>query len=117
MPLLNIPVLMSLAGLNLLAGESVMPQQSFVGPRELSGINQVIYRGAHPVRPMLLRHAAQLPKCVLQALAEAFKTFRIADCTRLPVRIAEHEVINQMREGLPVDRDCQLAAVREIRLA
>lgn len=34
----------------------------------------------------------------------------------LPVRVGQNEMIDQMRERLPVDRDAQLPAMREVRL-
>src|SRR4051794_27855958 len=94
----------------------VMPQQPFVGSRELPRINQVIHRGAQPVSPMLCGDAAQLPKRILQTLTQALKAFRIANGPRFPVRPGQNEVIDQMRKRLPVDGDAQLTTVREVEL-
>ena len=93
-----------------------MSQQPFVGSRELLRVTQVIHRGAHPVRPMLERNTAQLPKRILQSLTQALEGFRVTDRSCFPVRVGQNEVIDQMRKRLPVDRDAQLPAMREVRL-
>jgi hypothetical protein len=52
MPLFDSAVLIGLTGLDLLATDPVMPQQTFLGSWELFGITQMIHRRAHPVGPM-----------------------------------------------------------------
>jgi hypothetical protein len=74
MPLFNIAVFIRMAGLNLLTMYPVMAQQPFVCSRELSRVNQIIDRGAHPVAPVLERNSPQLPTGILQSVAQT-RTF------------------------------------------
>jgi len=63
---------------------------------------------------MPLGHAAQLPQGVLHALAQTFKALREADRRRLPVRVRQHEVIDQVIETLALDGDVQAVHRREV---
>src|SRR5664280_735614 len=64
---------------------------------------------------MPLGNTAQFPQGVLQPLAEALEALRIADRKRLPVRVRQHKVINQMLEPSPAKRHAQLGHVRKVR--
>src|ERR1039458_682446 len=66
---------------------------------------------------MPLRRLAQLPERVLQALAQALEALGETHRPGLPVRVSQHEVINQVRKTLPLDGDTQLLHVREVRRA
>ena len=66
---------------------------------------------------MRSRHAAEFPKRILQALTETFITFRKTDGTRLPVRIRQDKVVQQMGKGFAPDQDPQLGQMGKIRLA
>jgi len=61
------------------------------------------------------RHAAQLPQRFLESAAERLKRFREADRDKLPIRVGEHEVIQQVVQRLAGDRDAQPVHVREVR--
>ena len=60
------------------------------------------------------RYHAQLPERILQPLGERLERFGEADRPGLPVRVAEHEVVDQMIEGLALDRDLKVVHPREI---
>src|ERR1017187_1554508 len=63
---------------------------------------------------MPVRHLAQFPERVLQSFAYALEALGIAHRPRFPVRVRQHEVIDQVREALPLDGDAQLFHVREV---
>ena len=63
---------------------------------------------------MQQRHAAQFPQGVLQTFAEALVALGETDRARLPVRVRQHEVVDQVVEGRAVDGHPQLGAVREV---
>ena len=73
-----------------------------------------LHRRRQPIGAMALRHAAQFPQRILQSLAEALQAFREADRARLPVRVSQHKVVDQVREREAVDRHAQLGAMREV---
>jgi hypothetical protein len=114
-PLLDVTVLVALAGLNRLPAEAVVPQQGLVASLEHVGVGPRLHRRRQPVGAMHLGYAAQLPQGVLQALAEALQTLRETDRARLPIRVGEHEVVNQVREGTAGNRHPQFIAVRKVR--
>ena len=62
------------------------------------------------------RHTAETPEGGLHACAQCLKTLARANRHRLPVRVRQHEVIQQMRERLAGDDHFELAHVRKIRL-
>jgi hypothetical protein len=103
-PLLDVTVLVGVAGLDLLPQKSVVPQQRLVAAGELLGVRQVVDRRAQPVGAVPQRHAPQLPQGVLQPLAEALQALGKADRRRLPVGVGQHEVVRQVGERLALDR-------------
>jgi hypothetical protein len=114
-PLLDVAVLVRVVGLDLLADQPVMIEQSLIAPRELFALRQVVHRRAQPVRSMPPRHAAQLSQGVLQPLAQALEALRKTDRQRLPIRVGQHEVVDQVLEPLPRDGHVQLVHPREVR--
>jgi hypothetical protein len=60
------------------------------------------------------RYAAEFPQGVLQAIGECLERLRRADRHRFPVRVGQDEVVDQVIERLPVDRDAEGIHVREI---
>jgi hypothetical protein len=84
-PLLDIPVLMSLAGSDLLSVDTVMLEKRLIARRELVTLTGVVDCRRQAVRPMTPGHPAQLPQRVLKPLAQALEAFRKADRPRLPV--------------------------------
>ena len=113
-PLLDVAILVSVVGLNLLPHESVVLQQRLVALRKLLALRQVVDGRAQPVGAVPLRHAAQLPQGILQSLAEALQALGEADRRRLPVGVGEHEVVRQVGERLALDGHAQVAHVREV---
>src|SRR5664279_1773409 len=60
------------------------------------------------------RHFAQFPPPGLQPFAQAFEALRVTHRPRFPVRIRQHEVIDQVRKALPLDGDTQLLHVGKV---
>jgi hypothetical protein len=114
MTLLHVAVLVGMVGLNLLPRHAIVGQQSLIPLRELPLLRQVVDGRAHPVRAVPPRHAAQFAQGVLQSLAQALEALREADRRRLPVRVGQHKVVNQVIETLPSDGDVQLVHGREV---
>ena len=92
-----------------------MAQQRLVATLEYFGIGTRLHRRRQPVGAVNLRHTAQLPQGVLQALAEALQALAKADRHRLPVRVSQHEVVDQVREGMTREGNAQVVAVAEVR--
>jgi hypothetical protein len=113
-PLLHVAVFVALAGLDGLSPEAVVAQQGLVSPLEDVGVGPWLHRGGQPVGAMQLRHAAQLPEGVLQALAETLQALGETDRARLPVGVGQDEVVDQVREGGASEGDAQLGAVGEV---
>jgi len=63
---------------------------------------------------MHLRHTTQGGQSVLQAFAEALETLGEAERARLPVRVGQHEVVDQVHQRLALDGDAQVGRVREV---
>ena len=114
-PLLDVAVLVGVIGLDLLADHPVVIQQGLIALRELAAFAQIVHRRAQAIGPVTRRHRPQLRQGVLQPVTEALETLREADRRRLPVRVRQHEVIEQVLEALSLDRHLQVAHVREVR--
>jgi hypothetical protein len=105
MPLFHISVLVATTGLDLLSGQTVATQQRLVAARELRRTRRVVDRCRQPIGAMPFRHLAQLPERVLQAFAQTLEALGKADRPRFPVRVRQHEVVDQVREALSLHRD------------
>lgn len=114
MPLLDVAVFVGVVRLDLLAHHPVMGQQRLIALREFFLARSVAHRQTHPIRPMPRRHAAQFRQGGLQPFAQALEALREADRGRLPVRVGQDEVIDQMLERLARNRHAQLVHVREV---
>jgi hypothetical protein len=114
-PLLDVAVLVGVVRLDLLGDQPIMIHQALVTLREVLLLGQVVDRRAQPVGSMPLGHAAQFPQRILQALTQALEALREADRRRLPVRVAQHEVVDQVVERLTLDAHAQAAHAREVR--
>jgi hypothetical protein len=115
MALLDIAVLVGVARLDGLTLQLVVPQQRLVasgekrracGPRRNGG--------GQPIGAVPLRDTAQFPQRVLQPFAQALVALRETDRARLPVRVGEHEVVDQVVERDALDGHAQVGAVREV---
>ncbi len=114
--LLDIAVLVCLPGVDRLPPQPIVPQQRLIPLLEdlrlrLAGL----HRRRQPVGPMDRRHPAQLPQGVLQPLAEALQALRETHRPCLPVRVGQHEVVNQVGKGRAGDGHPQLRTVCEVR--
>ena len=114
MALLAVAVLIGFARLDGLALQTVVPQQTLITLRERRPFRPRRHRRCQTIRAMYLRHAAQFLQRVLQAFAQTLVALREADRPRLPVRVRQHEVVQQMLEHHAVDRHAQFRAVREV---
>ena len=96
---------------------AVMRAQLLVAPRQvlLRVTIEVAERRRQAVAAMLLRHAAQRPQCVLQALGERHEAFAAEhDMGMLEARERQPEVIEPMIERLTRDGDAERAHVGEV---
>jgi hypothetical protein len=112
--LLGVAVLVGLAGLDRLPLQPVVLQQPLVMPLEHLGLGPRRHRRGEPVGAVDLRRPAHLPQRVLQPLAQALQALGKAERSRLPIRVGQHEVIHQVREGCAGDGHAEAAAVREV---
>jgi hypothetical protein len=112
---LGVAVLVRLADVDPLARQSVVGQQVAVAGLELPRRRQVVDGGAQAVAAVASRHAAQLPQGVLQSLRERLERLGGAERHRLPVRVGQHEVIDQVVERLAGDGDRERVHAREVR--
>jgi hypothetical protein len=112
--LLAVPVLMGAGRVGGLGRDAVVPQQRLVLGRVLLGVAVVMHRHGHAVGAVPLGRPAQLPEGVLRPLTQAGEALGEAQGHVLPVRGGQHEVVDQVREGLPVDRHPQRVHVAEV---
>jgi len=112
---LVVAVLVRLAHVDPLAREAVMLQEAPVPPLELALRRQVVDGGAEAVAAVPPRHAAQVPEGVLQPVGQRLERLRRAHRHRLPVRVGQHEVVHQVIERLPADRNAQIVHAGEVR--
>jgi hypothetical protein len=115
MTLLAIAVLVTARRIGRLGRHPVMPQQRLVVGRELLGVALLVDGQGHPVRAVSLGYTAQLPERLLRSFAETGEALRETDHHGFPVRVGQHEVIQQVRERLPLDGHPQAVQVREVR--
>jgi hypothetical protein len=69
----------------------------------------------HPVRAVTLGHCPQGPQGILQTRTQAGKVFPKTESDMLPVRMGQHEVIEQVRKRHPGNAHFQFVHRREIR--
>lgn len=113
--LFHVPVLVAMSCLDRLPSEAIVPQQRLIALPERRRAFRARRDGRRqPVGAVQLRRAAQVPQSVLQALAEALVALREADRPRLPVRVGQHEVVDQVVERRPGDGHLQVGAVGEV---
>jgi hypothetical protein len=105
---------MRLRRVDRLALQAVVLQERLVAPLKGRSIAPGRDRGRQGVGAMHPRHAAQLGQGILQAVAEALEALGEADGPGFPIRVGQHEVVDQVRERLAVDGHLQAADVREI---
>jgi hypothetical protein len=112
--LLGVAVLVGLARLDRLALEPVVLQQTLVMSLEHLGLGPRRHGRRQPVGAVDLGRATHLPQGVLQPLTETLQALGKTERPGLPIRVRQHEVINQMRKGHASDGHPQGVAVREV---
>ena len=115
MALFHVAVLVSMPRLDGLAAQTIMTQQRLVTLRKERRTLRPRRDGRRqPVGAVQRRHTAQLPQGILQALAEALVALGKAKRARLPVRVGQDKVVNQMIEGRAGKAHVQVGAMREV---
>jgi hypothetical protein len=84
-----------------------MSQQIAVPSLEFPRRRQVVHGGAQAVAAVPPRHAAQFPQRVLQTIRQGLERLGSAERHRLPVRVGQHEVIDQVIERPAGNGDAQ----------
>jgi hypothetical protein len=115
MALFTIAVLMAARRVGRFALDAVVIEQPLIPRRELLRLAVRVDRQRQPIRAMMRRRPAQFPKRVLHPGAQVREILREAHHHVFPVRIRQHEMIQQMIEPLAGDGHLQTAHVREIR--
>jgi hypothetical protein len=113
--LLGVAVLVGRRGVDRLALQAVVAQQRLVALGECLALFTWWDGSGEAVGPMDLRHTAQFPQRILQAVVEALPALGEADRAGLPVGVGQHEVVDQVLERYAGDGDAQPRAVREVR--
>ncbi len=116
MTLLDVAILVGLSRLDRLAFELVMREQSLVAASEHLGLGVAVDRGGQAIGAVSPGDSSQFPQGVLQALAEALEALGEADGAGLPVGVGQHEVIDEVVEGLAEDGDAELGHAGEVAL-
>jgi hypothetical protein len=98
--LFDVAVLAPFTRLGLLRDQTVVRDQVRIPTRELLLLRKVVHRQAHPVGAMANRNAAQFEQRLLQPLRQALEALGKTDGRPFPVRIRQHEMIEQMIERL-----------------
>jgi hypothetical protein len=114
MALFGVAILMPGSRVGDLALQPIMPQQRLIPLRERLPVFARRDGRRQPVGAVHLRDGAQFPEGVLQALAEALQALAKAQRARLPVRVGQHEMEDEVREGHATDGHFQAAAVGEV---
>jgi hypothetical protein len=112
--LFDVAVLVAATGLDRLPFEAIVTQQRLVALRELGTRRARWNRSREPIRAVNGRHATQLRQRVLQAIGQRLERLGEADRARLPVRVGQHEVVDQVIERLTRDGHAQIGHVREV---
>jgi hypothetical protein len=114
MALLHVAVLVRLRRVDRLALQAIVLQERLVTTLKGRSITPGRNGGRQGVGAMHPGNAAQLAQGALQTVAEALEALGEADAAGLPVRVGQHEVVDQVRKRLAVDGHLQAGHVREI---
>jgi hypothetical protein len=112
--LLDVTVLVAVAGLNRLSLHAVVPQQRLVTLRERLAFFPWRNGRSQAIGAMQRGDTAQLPHRVLETFTETLQALGETDRPGLPVRVRQHPVVDQVRKRHAGDGDAQARAVREI---
>src|ERR1700677_950976 len=113
--LLDISILMGLAGVDGLSFQAIVGQQGAVVLLEQFTIAEVVHRGGEPIGAVHLGNPSQFPEGVLKSLAETLEALGKADCAGLPIGIGQDKVIDHVIKRLASECNPQIVHVREIR--
>ena len=107
--LLDIAILVGHAGLVGGRLEAVMGHERGIalGPLAVT-VGNLDHGGTQIVGAVLLRDAAELPEAGLHAFGQGLKAFREADLDGFHVGVGEHQMVDQMREKYPRERDLEV---------
>jgi hypothetical protein len=114
MALLGVAVFMRLPRVDRLTLQAIVAQQPVVTLLQRVPVAAGGHRCGQRVGAMHLRHAAQFPQRVLQTGTQTLEALGEADRATLPVRVGQHEVVNQMRERDAADGDAQVGAMGKV---
>jgi hypothetical protein len=112
---LGVAVLVRLTDVDPLARHAVVGEQVPIPRLKLPRRRQVVHGRTQAVAAVPPRHAAQFPECRLQPVGERLERLRRTNAHRLPVRVGQHEVVHQVIERLPGDRNAQIVHAGEVR--
>jgi hypothetical protein len=115
MALFRVAVLMARRRVGDLTLQAVMPQQRLIPLRERLPVFTGRNGGGEPIGAVHVRYAAQFPEGVLQAFAEALQALAEAQRAGLPVRVGQHEMEDEVRQGHAGDGHFQAGAMGEVR--
>lgn len=115
MALLDVAVLVRLRRIDGLPLQTVVLQQGRVALLKRVPIAARRHGRGQRIGAMHLGYAAQFGQGVLQPVTEALEALGEADRPGLPVRVGQHEVVEQMRKRHAADGDLQARGVREVR--
>lgn len=113
-PLLDVPVLVAVPGLNRLPVETVVREQRPIPLGELGAGRPRRDRRGEPVGAVNGGHTAQFGQRVLQPVGQRLERLGEAHRAGLPVRVGQDEVVDQVRKRLTVDGHPQVRHVREV---
>jgi hypothetical protein len=104
---LRIAVFVRLSHIDSLARHVVVGQQIAVTRLELTCRGEIVHGGAEAIGAMPPWHAAEFPQGILETVGQGFKRLGRTERHRLPVRVGQHEVVDQVIERLASNRDVQ----------
>jgi hypothetical protein len=114
MALLHVAVLVRPGRVDGLALQAVVLQQALIALLKRVPLAAGRHGSRQRIGAMHLRHAAQFRQRVLPPRAETLEALGEADRAGLPVRVGQHEVVDQVGKRLAVDGNAQAGAVREV---
>lgn len=112
--LFDVAVLVAVPGLDRLPVEAVVREQRPVALGELRTRRARRDRGREPVGAVDQGHAAEFRQRVLQPIGQRLEGLGEAHRAGLPVRVGEHEVVDQVLERPAIDGHPQVGHVREV---
>ncbi len=112
--LFDVAVLVAVPGLDRLPVEAVVREQRPIPLCELRTRRARRDRGREPVGAVNEGHPTEFRQRVLQPVGERLERLGEAHRAGLPVRVGEHEVVDQVLERSAVDGHPQVGHVREV---